>query len=264
MSKATVYVGFHEDAIDVLLNMLKKELRSLKDDKLDLPKGIHKDRAITLCSTIRNDLQRAKKGVASVRDHGCPIHNVKDWGLINAAVMYMGEHSGDPDGHESRISNSILQWIDSNTYNPADPQEQAKRKYLRDKPHRAISLVTYPVDEIIPLIQAVDDKREAHKIEMKGYMVNVCSKRLQTFKKHGVKCRICGLEGTYFSLEYHKGDNHGKEFPHLNLYGVEDGIPVLITHDHINPLSDGGSDTLDNMQPMCSPCNGVKGARHVK
>lgn len=32
-----------------------------------------------------------------------------------------------------------------------------------------------------------------------------------------------------------------------------------LTVDHIVPLSLGGSNTIDNVQPLCRTCNGIKG-----
>jgi 5-methylcytosine-specific restriction endonuclease McrA len=37
---------------------------------------------------------------------------------------------------------------------------------------------------------------------------------------------------------------------------------VLLTRDHVIPLGEpGASDAIDNIQPLCGPCNAWKGRR---
>lgn len=69
-------------------------------------------------------------------------------------------------------------------------------------------------------------------------------------------CKICTVE----HFEQRKLKNTKcNPFPHLNLYYVDTNHKILITRDHIRPLSKGGSDTLDNLQTMCIDCNQMKG-----
>lgn len=36
-----------------------------------------------------------------------------------------------------------------------------------------------------------------------------------------------------------------------------------LTHDHVIPLSRGGGNTIDNIQPLCGPCNSSKGTKTI-
>jgi 5-methylcytosine-specific restriction endonuclease McrA len=52
----------------------------------------------------------------------------------------------------------------------------------------------------------------------------------------------------------------GTETPHLNLFHPDRrGRLLLFTQDHIFPRHAGGSDSIDNLQTMCSECNSYKG-----
>lgn len=117
-------------------------------------------------------------------------------------------------------------------------------------------LATYSLEEILPYITA----KEKTKIKLGEYSPNCCSLRLQTFKRDIEKgldyCPKCGIKVSFFALEYQFKCN-----PHLNLYGLNnEGEEILMTRDHIIPLSKGGPDTLDNLQIMCYDCNIEKGA----
>lgn len=76
----------------------------------------------------------------------------------------------------------------------------------------------------------------------------------------GVDCIQCGAKGDHFKLQRTPGPPHILFSQwHLNLFAIDNnGKEVLMTKDHRMPKSKGGSDDLDNLDPMCTKCNGKK------
>lgn len=107
----------------------------------------------------------------------------------------------------------------------------------------------YSIEQILPLI------KNSEKANLDGDVVNVGSLRLMNFKVHGLTCVTCGLTGSFFAKEKTRKD---KTY-HLNLYAVRDGAEILMTQDHIVPISLNGKNSLDNVQTMCTKCNCEKG-----
>jgi len=92
-----------------------------------------------------------------------------------------------------------------------------------------------------------------------GKRVRMTSERYKLFKRAGLRCVRCGIEGKFFAVEQHKNDTQ-KSY-HLNLYAVDElGREVLMTKDHIIPRACGGPDCLGNYQVMCARCNTQKGS----
>lgn len=89
-------------------------------------------------------------------------------------------------------------------------------------------------------------------IQVGPYTIKTRGLRLKCFKHKGLSCVRCNLQGKFFQIDFN-GSN-----PHFNLYGIRDYQPILMTRDHIIPLSKGGPNTLDNLQTMCVRCNGKK------
>lgn len=75
-------------------------------------------------------------------------------------------------------------------------------------------------------------------------------RRLKVFHQKGLICPVCGRKGTKLIL------GKGRNSLHWDVY-CDDYIPMSV--DHIIPKSKGGSNHLENLQPMCSPCNNKKG-----
>lgn len=114
-----------------------------------------------------------------------------------------------------------------------------------------IHIKQYSIDDLLTVVQS-----GAQEIRLEGHRVNLFSLRYKVFAKSTV-CVICGVEGTVACLDKKRG---GGRRAHFNLYGItRSGRVVMMTKDHIHPVSKGGKDTLDNLQTMCENCNNRKG-----
>lgn len=118
----------------------------------------------------------------------------------------------------------------------------------------------HSIEEIEMLIKdfVINNHYKVKKVKIGRDLIKVHSDRYKTFFAKGYKCECCGIEGSFFAKEKHRGHNSNKY--HLNLYGINDkGEEVLMTKDHILPKSKGGKDNISNYQTMCCICNERKG-----
>ena len=115
--------------------------------------------------------------------------------------------------------------------------------------------------EIKPILSAMalgPDDLDIYVGEVK-VTVGLSSTRIRTYTK-GTRCVHCGKEGHYFAVERDKRGNTSRW--HLNLYHLAAVTltEVMMTSDHIVAKILGGSlHDLSNRQPMCQPCNSLKG-----
>lgn len=85
--------------------------------------------------------------------------------------------------------------------------------------------------------------------------------RHMMFFAKGHKCVTCGLEATHVIAwrEKRYADKTGFKGLHVDLIHVaENGRETLMTADHYIPKSKGGPNTVENLNPMCDPCNNKK------
>lgn len=88
------------------------------------------------------------------------------------------------------------------------------------------------------------------------YLINLHSPRLKCFKRDP-KCAYCNRVGVLWLLQKQPTDTEWC----LNLYAIEPNDRlVLMTRDHVFPVSLGGANALFNAATACEPCNKKKGA----
>jgi len=94
-----------------------------------------------------------------------------------------------------------------------------------------IRIGEYKIEEVLSYVSNIERDYD-------GYMVKMNSQRYLLFKTKGITCVKCGVKGQFFGLEklkYQSGDKY-----HFNLYGIKNGVEILMTKDHIVPKSKGG------------------------
>ena len=114
----------------------------------------------------------------------------------------------------------------------------------------------YPVEQIFPILKHRQPGVRKEYILLDGVQVKITSERYEIFFI-STTCYECGLEGKFFAAEKFIADKSPKY--HFNLYAInENGEEVLMTRDHIMPLSKGGLNILSNQKTMCTYCNSKK------
>lgn len=118
-----------------------------------------------------------------------------------------------------------------------------------------------PIEE---LTSALEVGSKHFKVPGKKLKLSLASKRLKTFKK-GVTCVGCNKTATVYRVE--KLEIEPKDRYHVNLYIVKDRskrclppLYTMMTSDHVVSRYNNGSNGVANRQPMCLPCNRLKGS----
>lgn len=119
-----------------------------------------------------------------------------------------------------------------------------------------LRLAEFNIHEVIKSAMEDPDADRFTAIDLNG---NGHSVRLRpryfVYHLKGISCVTCGRTATHAFLECVDVNGRRPNKPNINFYFAEDGPYTLMTIDHHNPKSRGGTDDIDNLFPMCSPCN---------
>ncbi len=136
-------------------------------------------------------------------------------------------------------------------------QEKIAKRYVRAA-NKMVRLKTFTLDDGIDYLYGAH--LQSRKLNGKHIEKTTGTKatRLEMFRRGGTVCVKCGIKGSVFHIERHKND---QIMPFsINLYGIDkNGHEIMMTWDHILPVSLGGSDKIENAQCMCRRCNEKKG-----
>lgn len=86
------------------------------------------------------------------------------------------------------------------------------------------------------------------------------NKDIYAFHQRRRKANIRGAAGNHSKKEW---GELKKKYNYMCLCCKQYEPFIKLTEDHILPISRGGSDYIENIQPLCSRCNSIKGVRLV-
>lgn len=118
------------------------------------------------------------------------------------------------------------------------------------------------IEEFFAWYQEDPSTNEKLMGEFEGLEILINLLNYKVFKHKGLDCPVCKAKASHFSLEKTPGPGRSLYNKwHFNLYATDPfGNHVLMTKDHILAKSNGGTDDLSNLQPMCLVCNSRKGS----
>lgn len=150
-------------------------------------------------------------------------------------------------------------WIKS------DRRKQNEKRYA-SQPHRKKLAVDATTRYLKSHPEAQEKKRERNRVYARsehGRNLNIEASARYRMTENGkmirriTKSRRRGAFGSFSPSEWKEK---------LNMYKhkcAKCGSPEHIEIDHIRPIALGGTNMIDNIQPLCRSCNASKGARYV-
>lgn len=105
-----------------------------------------------------------------------------------------------------------------------------------------------------------DNMSESHKGEKNYAYIDGRSKTLE-YHLHYNRIRKARLKKVIGSYSFQEWENLKKQYKYTCLSCKKKEPEIKLTVDHIIPISKGGSNYIDNIQPLCAKCNSSKSAK---
>lgn len=141
--------------------------------------------------------------------------------------------------------------------------EEASRKYLESHREEVNTKARERRQEDLEHYRKIGrDSYERHAEERRKYSLEYY--RLHPEKSVAASNRRRALK--YASKETHTEEEWQELKAFYNFKCLRCGAQepdVKLTRDHIVPLTQGGSDSIDNVQPLCARCNSKKNNKHI-
>lgn len=84
------------------------------------------------------------------------------------------------------------------------------------------------------------------------------SRQYRLYKNGQTKCSCCGVEATHVA-QYRQNNEPKGQYNHVDLFHMRKRSALLMTVDHILPVSCGGGNQFSNYRMMCASCNTRRG-----
>ena len=110
--------------------------------------------------------------------------------------------------------------------------------------------------------EAYNEARQARRVERYWSDLEFREKRLRE-SRHSTKTRKARLRGAEGSYSLREWEELCEKYNYTCLRCGLSGSDVYLTVDHVIPVSKGGTNTIENIQPLCGSCNSKKNNKHI-
>lgn len=131
---------------------------------------------------------------------------------------------------------------------------ETRREELRVKAR------AYAADRIPALVAQARTRRHANPAPLRVYhrAWNSAHPEVMRAIQHRRRARKQGNGGSFTAAEWQALVT---QYDHRCLMCGKQEPAIMLTMDHVVPISQGGSNDISNIQPLCSTCNSSKGAK---